>query len=127
MGLRWAIVSGFLLYQNPNNVNDQFTYTVTDGYGGTNIGIVNIVLNNRLTVCCGRSDRSLPSLTNGFKTITYTGIPGFSYSVNRTTNLLAAGWTTIWTTNMPPGGVFQFTDPNPTQPTAFYQLLWTWY
>lgn len=115
--------SGFLLYQNTNNVDDQFTYTVTDGYGGTNTGIVNIVLSNNSVF--GPAG-PVVQVTNGITTLTYTGIPGYSYSVNRSTNLLG-GWTTIWTTNMPADGVFQFTDPNPPQPTAFYQLLCNWY
>ena len=31
-----------LVYNNPNPVNDQFTYTVTDPYGGTSTGLVNV-------------------------------------------------------------------------------------
>lgn len=115
--------SGFLLYQNSNSVNDQFTYTVADGFGGTGTGIVNIVLSTNSVF---GPLAPVIQLTSGIPTITYTGIPGFSYSVNRSTNLLG-GWTIIWTTNMPAGGVFQFTDSNPPQPTVFYQLLWNWY
>ena len=32
----------YLRYNNPNNVNDQFTFTVADGFGGTNTATVNI-------------------------------------------------------------------------------------
>ena len=32
----------FIQYSNPNNVNDQFTFTVSDGFGGTTTGTVNI-------------------------------------------------------------------------------------
>ncbi len=115
--------SGFLLYQNPNNVNDQFTYTVTDGYGGTNSGLVNVAINNSSVF---GSTAPVISATNGVTSILYSGIAGYSYSVNRATNLLS-GWTTIWTTNMPASGVFQFKDLNPPQPDAYYQLLWNWY
>jgi arylsulfatase A-like enzyme len=33
---------GTLQYDNPDNVNDQFTYTVSDGQGATNSGLVNL-------------------------------------------------------------------------------------
>ncbi len=115
--------SGFLLYQNANNVNDQFTYTVSDGFGGTNTGLVNVVLSNSSVF---GPVGPVVAVTNGTPTITYTGIASYSYSVNRATDLQGT-WTTIWTTNMPAGGVFQFTDPNPQQPQAYYQLLWNWY
>ena len=32
----------FIQYINPNNVNDQFTFTVSDGFGGTATGTINI-------------------------------------------------------------------------------------
>ena len=115
--------SGFLLYQNPNNVNDQFTYTLTDGFLGTNSGLVSIVISTNSVF--GSTGPAIQA-ANGVTSITYAGIPGYSYSVSRTTNLLS-GWTTIWTTNMPVGGTFQFIDSNPTQPAAYYLLLWNWY
>jgi hypothetical protein len=117
--------SNFLLYQNPNNVNDQFTYTVTDGFGGTNSGLVNIAISNS-SVFGSTGPIIAASNKGGPTTITYSGIAGYSYSVDRTTNL-QSGWTTIWTTNMPAGGTFQFTDNNPPQPAAYYILLWNWY
>ena len=122
-GVALTTSSGFLLYQNTNNVNDQFTYTVNDGFGGMSSGLVNVVLSNSSVF--GPTGPVI-GVTNGATTLTYTGIPGYSYSINRTTNLLG-GWTIIWTTNMPSGGVFQFTDPNPPQSQAYYQLLWNWY
>lgn len=121
-GVTLSTSSGFLLYQNPNDVNDQFTYTVSDGFGGTASASVNVVISNSSVFGPTTPVISVPG---GTVNITYTGIPGYSYSVNRSTNLLS-GWTTIWTTNMPVGGAFQFTDPNAPQP-AFYQLLWNWY
>jgi pectin methylesterase-like acyl-CoA thioesterase len=115
---------GFVLYQNPNNVNDQFAYTVTDGFLGTNSGLVNIVISTNSVF--GSTGPVITASGTGPTTITYSGIPGYSYSVNRSTNLLS-GWTTVWTTNMPAGGTFQFTDNNPPQPDAYYILLWNWY
>ena len=116
---------GFLLYQNGNNVNDQFTYTVSDGFLGTNSGLVNVVISTN-SVFGTASPIITANNTGGPTTITYSGIPGYSYSVNRSTNLLS-GWTTVWTTNMPAGGTFQYIDSNPPQPAAYYILLWNWY
>lgn len=42
--------SGTLVYSNAAIVNDQFSYTVTDGFGGTNTAQINIVVTNVLTV-----------------------------------------------------------------------------
>jgi arylsulfatase A-like enzyme len=41
-GITLANYGSTLFYSNPNPVNDQFTYTVSDSYGGTSTGIVNI-------------------------------------------------------------------------------------
>jgi hypothetical protein len=56
------------------------------------------------------------SLPGGIPTITFIGIPGTSYSVERSTDLNS--WSVIWTTNEPSNGVFQFTDPIAPQPNA---------
>ena len=45
-----------------------------------------------------------------------------TYDVQVSTNLTT--WSTLWTTNVPPNGVFQFNDSNAPQPTAYYRLVW---
>ena len=37
--------NAFISYTNNLDVNDQFSYTISDGFGGTNTGIVNIIVN----------------------------------------------------------------------------------
>ncbi len=56
----------------------------------------------------------------GLPTLNFGGISGYAYSLQRSTNL--SDWTTLWTTNAPPGGVFQFTDPGAPPPAAYYRL-----
>jgi pectin methylesterase-like acyl-CoA thioesterase len=125
-GITLGNSSGSLLYQNPNNVNDQFTYTVTDGWAGTNSGLVNIVISTNSVF--GSTGPILTATNSGGPTtISYSGIPGYSYSVGRSTNLLSGQWAIVWTTNMPAGGAFLFTDNSPPQPDAYYILLWNWY
>jgi autotransporter-associated beta strand protein len=116
-GVTLAESGVYLLYQNTNNVNDLFNYTVADGYGGTNIGLVNIIFSTNSVF--GQTSSAI-STTNGAPTISFAGIPGYSYSVASSTNL--TDWNVVWTTNAPDNGVFQFTDPNAPQPTAYYRL-----
>lgn len=124
-GVTLGSAPGFVLYQNPNNVDDQFTYTVTDGFLGTNSGLVNIVISTNSVFGAIPPTVTQASPDKPTK-IAYTGIAGLSYSVGRTTNL-QSGWTIVLTTNMPAGGTFQFLDGNPPQPAAYYILLWNWY
>jgi len=112
------IVSGdWVLYGNSNAVADEFTYTASDGYGGTNSATVTITVDS--TPLFGQSQ--VASVVGGTATLNFAGIPSYSYSVLRATNLTSS-WTEIWTTNAPPIGVFQFIDTSAPQPSAYYQL-----
>ena len=118
-GVTLTTSTNYLLYQNTNAVNDQFSYTVTDGYGGANTGLVNVVISTNSVF--GQTSPAI-STTDGAPTISFAGIPGYSYSVDRSTDL--SNWSVIWTTNAPATGVFQFTDTSAPTPTAFYRLQW---
>ena len=51
----------------------------------------------------------------------FAGIPSFSYTVQRSTNL--ATWDDLLTTNAPSGNaLFDYQDPAAPQPAAFYRL-----
>jgi len=61
-------------------------------------------------------------------TVSFAGTPNVSYGVQRSTNLLT-GWVTLWTTNAPTGGVFNYTDNfsdlgGTPPPSAYYRLSW---
>jgi hypothetical protein len=62
------------------------------------------------------------TVTGGTASMNFAGIPGYLYHVQVSTNL--TDWNTIWTTNIPAGGVFQFTDGSAPQPSAYYRLMW---
>ena len=111
-----TISGGYVMYSNTNAVVDQFTYTVTDGFGGTNSATITINVDS--TPVFGQSE--IVSGSGGTATLNFAGIPGYSYSVGRSTNLTS--WTVIWTTNAPAGGVFQFIDTAAPEPNAYYQL-----
>ena len=117
-GVSVSLSSGFVLYANTNLVNDEFTYTVTDGQGGTNTAV--------LTLSAGSGVAALISnltVGGGNVTLSVAGIPGYLYNVQVSANLLS--WSTIWTTNAPGNGQFQFVDTNPPQPSAYYRLMWS--
>jgi len=64
------------------NANDQFTYVITDGNGGSATGRVNITVT---TGSNGQGTGSL-SVSGGQVSLTFHGIPGGSYVIERSTN-----------------------------------------
>ena len=112
------IGGGYVLYYNTNAVADQFTYTVSDGFGGTNSATVSINIDP--TPLFGQSQ--IASVSGGTATLNFAGIPGYSYSVIRSTNVTFVPFNIIWTTNAPSSGVFDYTDTSAPSPSAFYRL-----
>ena len=109
----------WILYTNAPSVNDQFTYSISDGQGGTNIGYVNLIL--------GTSPMTgqMPNINygGGSVSLTFYGAAGFSYTVQRTLSLTPEAWVDI--SNYPPtytqtNVVMPFADTN--NPAAYYRL-----
>ena len=114
--------SSLLFYFNTNSVNDQFTYTVSDGFGGSATG--NITMN---FFPFKTGQQGTISVSNGVAKLAFNGIPTLSYGIERSTNLV--GWTSILTTNAPSNGDFQYTDKfsdlGGIPPSAvYYRLHW---
>jgi autotransporter-associated beta strand protein len=113
--------STFIFYSNYVSTADQFQYTISDERGGGATGTVYIAASPvaRFT--------GAPSDDGNSVTLHITGRPGWTYYVERTTNLL--NWTTISTNVAPPDGVFDYTDDfadlNEAAPAAFYRLRWS--
>ena len=113
----------WILYTNAPNVNDQFTYSISDGQGGTNTGYVNMVLNTNPF-----AGQASINLGGGVGNIiaTFYGVPGYGYTVQRTLILSPATWVDVsnypssYTTTNP---VMRFTDTN--SPTAYYRLKYS--
>jgi autotransporter-associated beta strand protein len=118
-GITLATNATLISYYNTNGVSDEFTYTVSDGFGGTTTGTVRLGVNN--TSPFGQSSPSI-STVGGAPTISFAGIPGYSYSVARSTNVNFIPFDIIWTTNAPSGGLFDYTDHSAPTPAAFYRL-----
>jgi hypothetical protein len=117
--------SSFVGYTNGPNVADQFSYSIADGYGGTNIGLVNILIVTNVT-----GTNSITMINSGTPTtVTAYGLPGYSYVLQRATTLTSPTWVPVSTNTAATNGVISATDNfsdlggNPP-PTAYYRLSW---
>ena len=115
----------YLGYTNPLNLADQISYSIGDGFGGTNIGYINIVIQSSVT-----GTNSITAIAVGNpNSVTAYGVPGFSYVTERSTNLMAGAWVEISTNVAATNGVINVTDPfsdlgSNAPAAAFYRLLW---
>jgi hypothetical protein len=99
---------------------DQFTYTISDGYGGTATSTANV------TVQLGYATSTFNYISqpddNGNVNLRGYGIPGHSYDVQRSSDLVT--WTTISGADgvtAAADGIILYTD-NPGSETAFYRF-----
>ena len=98
---------------------DFFTYVVSDGKGGLATGSVVVTVRSNQ----GESLNRIGGLTvtaNGVK-ITFAGIPTYSYTVQRSTDM--ASWSSLGTLIVPENGIAEFEDTNPPQGAAFYRTV----
>jgi hypothetical protein len=105
------------------NAPDSFSYKVTDSRGCIGLGAVAIQV---VTNATGQGTTVVVSGSTA--TVGFAGIPGRSYQVQRSTNLV--DWATLVTTNAPASGVFEWVDdfndlnvpPDPAPTSAYYRL-----
>jgi hypothetical protein len=111
-----------IIYNNPNGVNDQFTYIVSDGTGGSATGMVSVVY---FPFAAGQQGTVMP--VAGKAHLHYQAIPNYHYSIQRSTNMVS--WTGIVTTNAAVNGAISFDDDfsdlGLVPSSAFYRLVWT--
>jgi hypothetical protein len=111
----------YVLYNLPpgGNVDDSFTYTVSDGQltaSGT------VLISIRPDATGTNCNLVAYGLVNGKPTITFAGVPGYTYAVQRTQSLTGTPtWTGLATTNAPAAGLFQYTDQEPPVGNLFYR------
>jgi hypothetical protein len=101
--------------------SDTFTVTFSDGIGTINgVITVNVIGSDPLftdpTLNAVLSDQS-----GGVKRLSFTGIPGRVYGIQRSSNL--GGWIQIDTVTAPPGGAVTFDDPSPLPDKGFYRII----
>ena len=115
----------FIGYANAANVNDQFSYVISDGLGDTTVGLVNLVVST--AALTGQATGILDPGGNAV-TVQFAGVPGYTYQVERSTNLSV--WVPILTTNAPAGSFFNYVDTfgdlgGIAPGSAYYRLSWT--
>jgi autotransporter-associated beta strand protein len=117
----------YIFYANPNNVEDQFTYTVRDigpAYrAGDTVRTATGAIRFTVNAPQGTNANAVAiSPTNGVVGLRFAGIPGYNYEVQRATDLTPpVAWTTLWTTNCPPLGLFDYIDLTPPLGQAYYR------
>jgi hypothetical protein len=105
------------------NAPDSFSYKVTDARGCIGLGTITVQV---VTNATGQGTTVVVS--GNTATVGFAGIPGRSYQVQRSTNLV--DWATLVTTNAPANGVFEWVDdfsdlnvpPDPAPSSAYYRL-----
>ncbi len=121
-GITLASSGTALVYFNADNVADQFTCTITDGWGGTNYQTVFIAP-------AAPPVNTTPFITgvnaagNGV-TLNLGGAPGSTYVLESTGDLFPpGGWQPVATNTLGTNGVWSFTDTQATNfPQRFYRL-----
>ena len=112
----------YILFRNTNFVNDRFSYVVADDHGGTATGQVNVA--SVIAPFTGQNTSLVPA--GGTNLVTSYGIPGYTYIIERSVNLLT--WVDISTNVAAGNGTISatdaFTDLGGPPASAFYRLKW---
>ncbi|MCP5523945.1 MAG: cadherin-like domain-containing protein [Verrucomicrobiales bacterium] len=110
-----------ILYTLDNDSRDSFPYTINDGRGGTATGTVTV------EVVPAGGIAGTVSVSGEAATLTFLGIPGFEYDIQRTTRLTSPiTWTTLTAASpLSPSadGSFAFTDSPTPEGTAYYRSV----
>jgi hypothetical protein len=125
-------VSGGRIYYLPSTTNpyrnttDHLDYAIADGFlGGTATSKIRITVGD---VSGGSQSANLLGLTSGTNgiTVTFAGIPTYTYHVQRTTFLNGAStvWVDLGTATVASDGKATFTDTNPPGGQAYYRTAW---
>jgi len=116
---------GMITYTPPTGFtgSDSFTYTVNDGiWGGTTTETVIVTVNAAATTPPGQLALVI---SGGTATGTFTGTPGKTYILQRSTDL-SSPWTNVDTEVAPESGIVTVLDPGPVPaPKAFYRISYT--
>ncbi len=112
--------ANLIYYQPANDNNDTLQFRLKDTRGGT------VTKNISIMVTSSTGQAQTITVTGDSAVVTFAGIPGLSYDVQRSTNL--TDWVTLLTTNAPAEGVFSVSDnfsdlgAPPAPSSAYYRL-----
>jgi Fibronectin type III domain len=110
----------YLTYPNTTNVSDRFSYTVSDGYDSTT-GYVNVNLLDGFVAGTPITGQFATNNASGAFTVSYYGVIGYTYVVQRSTDLSL--WVNLATNTIGGSGYTNVVDSSPPNP-AFYRVAW---
>ena len=110
-----------LFYSNSNYVDDRFLCAVSDGFGGTNFQVVQIVIVPQTNATPSISTIGAPAA--GQVSLRLNGAFGSTYVLESKTNFLQGVWTPVATNTLGMAGLWRFSDFGVAQvPSRFYRL-----
>ncbi|GAA5115407.1 cadherin-like domain-containing protein [Luteolibacter yonseiensis] len=116
-----TLLNGKVTYTPPDlfTGTDTFTYSLSDGFGGTATGNVTVTVLSAFGT--NANPVGLSSLPDGTMGLRMVGIPGRSYVIQASSDMV--NWTTLATKVAGPNGIFEFVDADAAGfPTRFYRL-----
>ena len=107
--------------------SDSYTYTISDGNGGTAIGTVNVTV----TANSGLSPNVVggPTFDSGTGTfsVTFAGVPGDEYTVEYAVGSAAPPWTKLENVTAGSNGLFTVTDGPGLSGSRYYRTVYPSY
>jgi large repetitive protein len=117
-----TVSGGWVFYTPPTGFTnaDSFTYTVTDGYGGSATGTVMVAIqvNNSQS-----QNLTISDLGGGSVLIEGSGIPGYTYRLQYSDTSGPFVWQDLASVTANNVGAFQYTDTSGS-PTRFYRTVY---
>jgi hypothetical protein len=116
-----SLAAGSITYNPVTNYlgADQFSYTLSDGRGGLATGTVQVTVVSRDGLSSTIVSNSLVGTT---MTLTFAGIPGYTYIVETTTNTPPTpSWWPLSTNTAGTNGQWMVIDPDATNALQFYR------
>jgi hypothetical protein len=105
-------------YTATNGTSDTITYTISDPYGATATGTINVTI----SAPSGNGYNNVSAqLVGGNEVLNYAGIPGYNYALEWTHSLSApVTWTPLVTNTAAGNGSLSFTN-TPSGGSDFYR------
>jgi len=105
-----------ITYTASTGATDSFTYTVSDGYGGTASQTINVTISSGVGF-----NQVNAQMIGGSEVLTYLGIPGYHYALDETHDLTPPPtWTPVTTNTAASDGMLNFTN-TPSGGSDFYR------
>jgi len=116
--------STLILYTpGSSDANDSFAYTISDGHGGSPSGTVYLTADT--STVFGQQSPQLTADGNGNIKVTFFGVPGYTYTIQRSATVDFSSPTDLITQTATTGNpVITCTDTISPSGQAYYRLKW---